>query len=93
MGVKVYLFGGTASAFAHYVRWDLEREAGDVLCLIDFLLGTPYSRSCEALSDVQLLIVPQENLVAMLEAADNVMAMMMKATAARIAAKQQGAPA
>ena len=72
---------------------DIEREAGDVLCLIDFLLGTPYSRSCEALSDVKLLIVPQENLVAMLEAADNVMAMMMKATAARIAAKQQGAPA
>ncbi len=29
IGVKVYLFGGTASAFAHYVRWDLEREAGD----------------------------------------------------------------
>ncbi len=29
LGVKVYLFGGTASAFAHYVRWDLEREAGD----------------------------------------------------------------
>ncbi len=29
LGVKVYLFGGTASTFAHYVRWDLEREAGD----------------------------------------------------------------
>ncbi len=29
LGVKVFLFGGTASAFAHYVRWDLEREAGD----------------------------------------------------------------
>ncbi len=29
LGVKVYLFGGTASAFAHYVRWDLERETGD----------------------------------------------------------------
>ena len=29
LGVKVYLFGGTASAFGHYVRWDLEREAGD----------------------------------------------------------------
>lgn len=27
--VNVYLFGGTAAAFAHYVRWDLEREAGD----------------------------------------------------------------
>ncbi|MBF0367553.1 MAG: hypothetical protein HQK50_18405 [Oligoflexia bacterium] len=23
--VKIYLFGGTAAAFAHYVRWDLER--------------------------------------------------------------------
>ena len=29
LGVKVYLFGGTASAFGHYVRWDLERETGD----------------------------------------------------------------
>ena len=29
LGVKVYLFGGTASAFGHYVRWDLERERGD----------------------------------------------------------------
>ncbi len=27
--VKVYLFGGTGSAFGHYVRWDLERENGD----------------------------------------------------------------
>ena len=72
---------------------DIEREAGDVLCLIDFLLGTPYSRSCEALSDVELLIVPQERLVSMLETADNVMATMMNATAARVAIKQQGAPA
>lgn len=29
MGVKVYLFGGTASGFAHYVRWDLLRLHGD----------------------------------------------------------------
>jgi hypothetical protein len=29
LGVKVYLFGGTASGYAHYVRWDLLREAGD----------------------------------------------------------------
>lgn len=29
LGIKVYLFGGTASAYAHYVRWDLLREAGD----------------------------------------------------------------
>lgn len=27
--VDIYLFGGTASAFAHYVRWDLLREDGD----------------------------------------------------------------
>ncbi len=27
--VDIYLFGGTAAAFGHYVRWDLEREAGD----------------------------------------------------------------
>lgn len=29
LGVKVYLFGGTASGYAHYVRWDLLREGGD----------------------------------------------------------------
>lgn len=28
-GIRVWLFGGTAAAFAHYVAWDLEREAGD----------------------------------------------------------------
>ncbi|OQW52796.1 MAG: hypothetical protein A4S09_08100 [Proteobacteria bacterium SG_bin7] len=27
--VKIYLFGGTASAYAHYVKWDMQREAGD----------------------------------------------------------------
>ncbi len=29
LGIKVYLFGGTASAFAHYVRWDERRKKGD----------------------------------------------------------------
>jgi hypothetical protein len=29
MGVSIYLFGGTAAAYAHYVRWDLLRESGD----------------------------------------------------------------
>src|SRR5207253_1978404 len=28
-GLRVWLFGGTAAAFAHYVRWDLLREKGD----------------------------------------------------------------
>lgn len=28
-GLRVWLFGGTAASFAHYVRWDLLREAGD----------------------------------------------------------------
>ncbi|MEK7355273.1 MAG: hypothetical protein AAB250_02410, partial [Bdellovibrionota bacterium] len=28
-GIRVWLFGGTAAAFAHYVSWDLKREAGD----------------------------------------------------------------
>lgn len=29
MGLRVWLFGGTAAGFAHYVHWDLLREAGD----------------------------------------------------------------
>jgi hypothetical protein len=28
-GIKVWLFGGTAAGFAHYVKLDLEREAGN----------------------------------------------------------------
>jgi hypothetical protein len=35
MGVKVYLFGGTASSFAHYVRWDIMRSKGDTRLLED----------------------------------------------------------
>jgi hypothetical protein len=35
MGVKVYLFGGTASSFAHYVRWDIMRAKGDTRLLED----------------------------------------------------------
>ena len=29
LGVRVWLFGGTASSFAHYVKWDLQRKKGD----------------------------------------------------------------
>ncbi|MEK7356333.1 MAG: hypothetical protein AAB250_07775, partial [Bdellovibrionota bacterium] len=28
LGVTVYLFGGTAAGFAHYVKWDMQRQAG-----------------------------------------------------------------
>jgi len=28
MGLRVWLFGGTASSFLHYVKWDLKREKG-----------------------------------------------------------------
>lgn len=28
-GLRVWLFGGTASSFSHYVKWDLLREKGD----------------------------------------------------------------
>ncbi|MES2964141.1 MAG: hypothetical protein V4760_09650 [Bdellovibrionota bacterium] len=36
LGVKVYLFGGTAAAFGHYVRWDMLRERGDASYLKEF---------------------------------------------------------
>jgi hypothetical protein len=29
LGVKAYLFGGTAAGYAHYVKWDMLREKGD----------------------------------------------------------------
>ena len=72
---------------------DIEREAGDVLCLIDAIAGTTCSRSCSALEDVELLVIPIQALTSMLEAADNVMAMTMKASAVRVALTQEGAPA
>lgn len=28
-GIRAWLFGGTAAAFGHYVRWDIERQKGD----------------------------------------------------------------
>ena len=72
---------------------DIDREVGDVLCLIDALAGTTCSRSCSALEDVELLVIPIQALTSMLEAADNVMAMTMKASAVRVALVQEGAPA
>lgn len=29
MGIRVWLFGGTAAGYGHYVKWDLLREKGD----------------------------------------------------------------
>jgi hypothetical protein len=29
LGLRVYLFGGTASAFLHYAKWDMQRQHGD----------------------------------------------------------------
>ncbi|MEK7356588.1 MAG: hypothetical protein AAB250_09075, partial [Bdellovibrionota bacterium] len=29
LGISVYLFGGTAAGFAHYVKQDIQRERGD----------------------------------------------------------------
>ena len=71
---------------------DIERECGDVLSLIDALSSTTYSRTCSALEHVELLVIPTKTLTSMLEAADNVMAMTMKASAVRVAIAQEGAP-
>ncbi len=29
LGVRAWLFGGTAAGYAHYVKWDIQREKGD----------------------------------------------------------------
>ena len=29
LGVRAWLFGGTAAAYSHYVNWDLQRQSGD----------------------------------------------------------------
>ena len=72
---------------------DIEREVGAVLCLIDALAGTTCSRSCSALEDVELPVIPIQALTSMQEAAANVRAMTMKASAVRVALVQEGAPA
>ena len=70
----------------------LIREDGDMLSLVDLLTGSRHSRTCISVTDVELLFVPKEQINEMLEAADNVMAMTMKASAVRVAIAQEGAP-
>ena len=70
----------------------LIREDGDMLSLVDLLTGSRHSRTCVSVTDVELLFIPKEQINEMLEAADNVMAMTMKASAVRVAIAQEGAP-
>ena len=70
----------------------LNREDGDILSLVDLLTGSRHSRTCVGVTDVELLFIPIEQINEMLEAADNVMAMTMKASAVRVAIAQEGAP-
>ncbi len=70
----------------------LIREDGDILSLVDLLTGSRHSRTCISVTDVELLFIPKEQINEMLEAADNVMAMTMKASAVRVAIAQEGAP-
>ena len=70
----------------------LNREDGDILCLVDLLTGSRHSRTCVGVTDVELLLIPKGQIDEMLESADNVMAMTMKASAVRVAIAQGGAP-
>ena len=70
----------------------LIREDGDMLSLVDLLTGSRHSRTCVGVTDVELLLIPKGQINEMLEAADNVMAMTMKASAIRVAIAQEGAP-
>ena len=70
----------------------LHREDGDILSLVDLMTGSRHSRTCVGVTDVELLLIPNEQINKMLEAADNVMAMTMKASAVRVAIAQEGAP-
>ena len=82
---------GTVRCEAHG-KAPLSREAGDMLSLIDLLTGATHSRTCTGVTDVELLLIPKDRIVAMLDSADNVMAMTMKASAVRVAMAQEGAP-
>ena len=70
----------------------LFREDGDILSLVDLITGSTHSRTCIGVTDVELLLIPKEQINEMLEAADNVMMMTMKASAVRVAIAQEGAP-
>ena len=74
------------------VKESLFREDGDILSLVDLITGSTHSRTCIGLTDVELLLIPKEQINEMLEAADNVMMMTMKASAVRVAIAQEGAP-
>ena len=70
----------------------LHREDVDIISLVDLLTGSRHSRTCVGITDVELLLIPKKQINEMLEAADNLMTMTMKASALRVAIAQEGAP-
>ena len=54
-GIRVWLFGGSASAYAHYVKWDLKRLKGDIRYQPD-RFGYDYSDIFRSNQDADIVI-------------------------------------
>lgn len=68
LGARVWLFGGTAAAHAHYVKWDLQREAGDTRYQPD-RFDYDYTNIFRSTQDLDIVIDGSVNQARMLEAA------------------------
>jgi len=66
MGVRAWLFGGTAAGFAHYVKWDLLREAGDTRFQPD-RFDYDYTNIYRSTQDLDVVIDGNEQQAADLE--------------------------
>src|SRR3989344_3555367 len=55
LGVRAYMFGGTAAAYGHYVKWNLQRLKGDVRFQPD-RFGFDYTDIFRSTQDADLVI-------------------------------------
>ncbi len=54
-GIRVWLFGGTAAGYAHYVNWDLLREAGDQR-IQDFRFDYDFTNIYRSTQDLDIVV-------------------------------------
>lgn len=58
-GLRVWLFGGTAASFSHYVKWDVLREMGDPRFQLD-RFDYDYTNIYRSTQDLDLVVDGRE---------------------------------
>ena len=66
MGIRIWLFGGTAAGFAHYIKWDLQRQKGDVRYQAD-RFDYDFTNIYRSTQDLDLVIDGNESQAVLLE--------------------------